>query len=92
MALLAAMGASGRCVMEVTYKMAWGEVSAETLSVLLMTKNVLDALVVFPVMTWFWIYNTRVSTLDRNRNKAARLSISIGLVAIVAAIFAYSKV
>lgn len=92
MALLAATGASGRCIMEVVYKMAWGEVNADTLTTLLTIKNIMDAVIVIPVMSWFLIYNLRVSTVDRNRNKAVRLSISIGLVAIVAAIFAFSKV
>ena len=57
-----------------------------------MAKNIVDALICIPVMGWMLLYHLRVSTIDRNRNKALRLTLSIGLVAIVAAIFAYSKV
>lgn len=92
LALMAAVGASGRCVADTVYKMAWGEVNAETLTVLLTVKNVIDALICIPVIGWMLLYHLRVSTVDRNRYKAVRLSISIGLVAIVAAIFAFSKV
>jgi len=92
LAFLAAVGASGRCVMDALYKMAWGEVSAGTLSVLLTSKNIIDGLIVIPVMGWFYIYHTRISKLDKNRGKTTRLGISIVLVAIVAAIFAFSKV
>lgn len=92
LALLAGIGASGRCVMDALYKMSWGEVSASTLSILMTAKNIVDALIVFPVVGWMALYILRVSTLDHDRGKTTRLGISIVLVAIVAAIFAFSKV
>lgn len=92
LALMAAVGASGRCIMDALYKMAWGEVNAGTLSYLLTAKNIVDAIIVIPVIGWMAIYILRVSDLDHGRGKTFRLAISAVLVAIVAAIFAYSKV
>jgi hypothetical protein len=91
-AAMAAFGASARCAAEVAYKMAWGEVSASTLSMLLTIKNTVDTLVVFPVVGWMFFYIVFISTLDTDKWKTARLSIAIAIIGVISAIFGFTKV
>ena len=90
--LLAAVGATPRCAADAIYMMAWGEVSAPTLEDLMFGKRIIDSLVMYPVVTWMTLYGLKISKLDKGRHRVARYGIMVSLVALLAAIFAFSKV
>lgn len=89
---LAGLGASCRCAADAAYKMAWGETSTQVLEILLLIKNYIDSFIAIPVIAWMAIYALKVSTIDTNKHRTLRFVGALGIVAIISAIFAFSKV
>lgn len=90
--MLAATGATIRCATEAAYKMAWGETSTRILELLLTIKNIRDAMVFIPVLSWMGIYFFRVSGITHTRQSGIRAVLVVAILASISAILAFHKV
>lgn len=90
--MLAGIGATCRCAADVAYKMAWGDTSVQTLEMLMAIKNAIDSVIAIPVIAWMAIYTLKISTIDKSRHRIARFTSIVGIVAVISAICAFTKV
>lgn len=90
--MLAGIGATCRCAADVAYKMAWGNTSVQTLEMLMAIKNAIDSVIAIPVIAWMAIYTLKISTIDKSRHRIARFTSIVGIVAVISAICAFTKV